>query len=198
MNEQKENLAEEVCSDARRESCLTPEAYCDTSRIGDVDEQYGSVGIEPAGRDFELKWVFGEYGAGQAVSEIAKELGKSEGYVYARMRRKPEKYEDVKQIREENHNVRIRRIRGLADKLVLDYLEGLAADDKEAGEDIDRVNRIAKDYAHRVQLAEGMATENVGVGAMPFNVIITKTYETPATEDTEESEETTDETDEQE
>ena len=145
--------------------------------------------------DFELEWMFAEYGAGQAVSEIAKELGKSEGYVYARMRRKPEKYEDVKQIREENHNVRIRRIRGLADKLVLDYLEGLAADDKEAGEDIDRVNRIAKDYAHRVQLAEGRATENVGVGGMPFNVIITKTYETPATEDTEDSEGTTDDTD---
>ncbi|MEE9371214.1 MAG: hypothetical protein V3W45_07075 [Sedimentisphaerales bacterium] len=75
--------------------------------------------------DFELEWMFAEYGAGRAVSEIAKELGKSEGYVYARMRQKPDKYEDVKRIREENHNVRIRRIRGLADKLVLDYLEGL-------------------------------------------------------------------------
>ncbi len=30
--------------------------------------------------DFELEWVFAEYGAGQAVSEIAKELGKSEDY----------------------------------------------------------------------------------------------------------------------
>ncbi len=128
---------------------------------------------------FEAEWIFAEYGAGQAVSEIAKELGKSEGYVYARMRRKPDKYEDVKRIREENHNVRIRRIRGLADKLVLDYLEGLSGDDKEAGEDIDRVNRIAKDYAHRVQLAEGRATENVGVGsvnALPFTVIVQKTY----------------------
>ncbi len=66
--------------------------------------------------DFELEWMFAEYGAGRAVSEIAKELGKSEGYVYARMRRRPDKYEDVKRIREENHNVRIRRIRGLADK----------------------------------------------------------------------------------
>ncbi len=46
--------------------------------------------------DFELEWIFAEYGAGRAVSEIAKELGKSEGYVYARMRRKPDKYEDVK------------------------------------------------------------------------------------------------------
>ncbi len=127
--------------------------------------------------NFELEWMFAEYGAGRAVSEIAKELGKSEGYVYARMRRKPEKYEDVKCIREENHNVRIRRIRGLADKLVLDYLEGLSGDDKEAGEDIDRVNRIAKDYAHRVQLAEGKATENVGgVNGLPFTMIVRKTY----------------------
>jgi len=125
---------------------------------------------------FEADWIFAEYGAGRAVSEIAKELGKSEGYVYARMRRKPDKYEDVKCIREENHNVRIRRIRGLADKLVLGYLEGLSGDDKEAGEDIDRVNRIAKDYAHRVQLAEGKATENVGVGGMLFTMIVRKTY----------------------
>lgn len=132
-------------------------------------------------KDYELEWIFAEYEAGRAVSEIADELGKSEGYVYARMRRKADKYEDVKCIREENHNVRIRRIRGLADKLVLDYLEELSGDGKEAGDDIDRVNRIAKEYAHRVQLAEGKATENVGVGGvngMPFNVVITKTYET--------------------
>ena len=31
--------------------------------------------------DFELEWIFAEYGAGRAVSEIAKELDKSEGYV---------------------------------------------------------------------------------------------------------------------
>ena len=57
--------------------------------------------------------MFAEYGAGRAVSEIAKELGKSE------------------------------------------------------------------DYAHRVQLAEGRATENVGVGgvnALPFTMIVQKMY----------------------
>ena len=74
-NDQKENLAEEFCSDARHESCPRPEVYCDTSRIGETDEQHGSGGIEPARRDFELKWIYAEYGAGRAVSEIAKETG---------------------------------------------------------------------------------------------------------------------------
>ena len=156
------------------------------------------MNIVKQNQNFETDWIYAEYGAGRVVSEIAKELGKSEGYVYARMRQKPDKYEDVKRIREENHNVRIRRIRGLADKRILEYLEKLTEEDKDGDKDIDRVNRIAKDYAHRVQLSEGKATENVGVGTMPFNVIITKTYENPATEDTEDSEVTTDETDEQE
>jgi predicted transcriptional regulator len=127
-------------------------------------------------KDFETEWIFAEYEAGRTVSEIAAELGKSESYVYARMRRRPKKYEDVKRIREEEHHHRICRIRGLADKLVLDYLEKLAAENTEAGEEIDRVNRIAKDYAHRVQLDEGRATENVGVGQMPFTMIVRKTY----------------------
>jgi hypothetical protein len=120
---------------------------------------------------FETEWIFAEYEAGWAVGEIAAELGRGESCVYARMRRRPEKYEDVKCIRGD-HWRRIARIRGLADKLVLDYLEGL-----DTAEDIDRVNRIAKEYAHRVQLAEGKATKNVGVGAVAFNVVITKTYE---------------------
>lgn len=144
---------------------------------------------EAGGRGFETDWIFGEYEGGRAVSEIAAELGKSENYVYAAMRRKPEKYEDVKRIREESHDVRIRRIRGLADKLVLDWLEKLSAGKADAGEEIDRVNRIAKDYAYRVQLAEGKATENVGVGGLPFEIVITKTYERPATEGTESTEE---------
>ncbi len=47
-NEQKENLADEFCSDARRESCTTPEVPIyrdDTLRIGDTDEQRGSGSI---------------------------------------------------------------------------------------------------------------------------------------------------------
>lgn len=77
------------------------------------------MNIAKQNQNFEVEWIFAEYEAGRAVSEIAAELGKGESYVYARMRRRPEKYEDVKCIREEDHNRRICRIRGLADKLVL-------------------------------------------------------------------------------
>ena len=144
-------------------------------------QDWGMAEIEVTS-DFEAEWIYAEYEAGRAVCEIATELGRSESYIYARMRRRPEKYEDVKLVREENHNGRIRRIRGLADRLILDYLEGLGSSEDGAGNEIDRVNRIAKDYAHRVQLAEGKATENVGVGGMPFNVVITKTYEKETTD----------------
>jgi hypothetical protein len=138
------------------------------------DLERSSRAKEPAERGFETEWIFAEYEAGRAVCEIAAELSKSESYVYARMRRRPEKYEDIKRIREEEHHRRLCRIRGLADKRVLEYLEGL--DETRAAEEIDRVNRIAKDYAHRVQLAEGGTTENVGVGGLPFTMIVRKTY----------------------
>jgi len=82
--------------------------------------------IDSEKTDFELDWIYAQYEEGISVGTIAKELGKSEAYVYAHMKRKPEKYEDVKRIREENHSLRIRRIRGLADKIVLEYLEKLA------------------------------------------------------------------------
>jgi len=139
--------------------------------------------IDSEKTDFELDWIYAQYEEGISVAAIAKELGKSEAYVYAHMKRKPEKYEDVKRIREENHSLRIRRIRGLADKIVLEYLEKLAGQKDLGPADIDRANRISKDYDHRVLLAEGKNTENVGVGGMPFNVIITKTYEKETTDD---------------
>ena len=77
---------------------------------------------EASRTDFELEWVFAQYEDGLSVTSIAKELGKSESYIYAHMKQRPEKYEDVKRIREENHNLRIRRIRGLADKVILEYM----------------------------------------------------------------------------
>ena len=132
--------------------------------------------------DFELEWIYARYGNGDNVADIAKELKKSESYVYASMKRLPEKYEDVKVIREEKHDVRIRRIRGLADTITLDYLEDIGSDKEKAAGAIDKVSRIAKEYAHRVQLAEGKNTENYGVNGkdgLPFEVIIMKTYETP-------------------
>ena len=65
-------------------------------------------------------------------------------------------------------------------------------DDREkAADNIDKVNRIGKEYANRVQLAEGKATERIGFdgkGGLPFEVVITKTYEKP-------KEETPDDTD---
>jgi hypothetical protein len=126
--------------------------------------------------DFELDWIYAQYQEGTSVADIAKELGKSEAYVYAHMKRKPEKYEDVKCIREENHSLRIRRIRGLADKIVLEYLEKLAGQKDLGPADIDRANRISKDYDHRVLLAEGKNTENIGVGGTGITMIVRKTY----------------------
>ena len=99
----------------------------------------------------------------------------------------------------------IRQISGLADAITQKYVESLSetindpeATDEEKAKafgEMDKVLRVAKQYSDRVLLAEGKATENLGVGGvngLPFNVIITKTYETSATED---SEVTTDGTD---
>lgn len=80
--------------------------------------------VEETG-DFELDWIYARYENGDNVADIARELKKSEAYVYAKMRRVPEKYEDVKQIREENRNIRVRRVSSLADKTVETYLEDL-------------------------------------------------------------------------
>ncbi len=142
--------------------------------------------------EFELQWIYAQYEDGIPVSEIAAELGKAESYVYAQMRKKPEKYEDVKRIREEKYNLTLRRVRGLADKITMEYLERLdrklndpAILDEEKDKlyaEIDKVQRIGKQYAERVQLAEGKCTQNVGVknaGGLPFNVVITKTYGRP-------------------
>ena len=132
--------------------------------------------IDSEKTDFELDWIYAQYEEGLSVATIAKELGKSEAYVYAHMKRKPEKYEDVKRIREENHSLRIRRIRGLADKIVLEYLEKLAGQKDLGPADIDRANRISKDYDHRVLLAERKNTENIGVGGTGITMIVRKTY----------------------
>ncbi len=102
----------------------------------------------------------------------------------------------------------IQKISEIADGLTLEYVKGLrktindpeATDEQKAkafGE-MDKVLRVAKQYSDRVLLAEGKATENLGVGGMPFNVIITKTYEQKPDDASQQPEVTTDETDEQE
>jgi hypothetical protein len=143
-------------------------------------------------KDFDLQWIYAQYEEGRPVSEMAAEIGKAENYIYAQMRRLPEKYEDIKRVREERYNLKLRRIQGLADKITLEYLERLDAqinDPKTTDEEkdklyaeIDKVQKIAKQYSDRVLLAEGKNTQNVGVqnaNGLPFNVVITKTYARP-------------------
>ena len=80
----------------------------------------------------------------------------------------------------------IRQISGLADGITQKYVESLSktindpeATDEEKSEafgEMDKVLRVAKQYSDRVLLAEGKATENVGVSGMPFTMIVRKTY----------------------
>lgn len=152
------------------------------------------LSTETQNKDFELDWIYAQYEDGLSVATIAKELGKSESYIYAHMKQRPQEYEDVKKIREQIYNRIIRRVRGVADKITLEYVESLSkiitdpdADEKQkakAFDEMDKVLRIAKQYSDRVLLAEGKATENIGMGGMPFKVIITKTYEKETTDDT--------------
>lgn len=140
-------------------------------------------------KDFERQFIFLQYEFGTPVSQIAAAMGKAEAFVYAQLRTKPEKYEDIKRIREEQLNLTLRRVRGLADQITQDYLEHLqkklteASDEQKEGlyKQIEQVVKIAKQYADRVNLAEGKATENLGIAnanQIPFKMIVTKTYAT--------------------
>jgi len=142
--------------------------------------------IDSEKTDFELDWIYAQYEDGLSVAVIAKELGRSESYVYALMKQRPEKYEDVKKVREQIYNRIIRRVRGVADKITLEYVESLLKiiDDPQADEDkkqkafaeMDKVLRIAKQYSDRVLLAEGRNTENIGVGGTGITMIVQKNY----------------------
>lgn len=131
---------------------------------------------EKPDKEFELDWIYTQYEDGEAVAKMAKILGRSESYVYAQMKQRPKKYEDIKKVLEEKHNRRIRRIRGLADRRIEEFLEEI--NKQQASERIETINRISKDSSSRVQLSDGKATENIGVGGLnrPFKVLITKTY----------------------
>lgn len=144
--------------------------------------------LEESVKDFPTLWIFAQYEAGKPVSEIAAEMDVSVNHVYAKMRVKPETYEEVKKCREEMYSRRLRRVRGLADAIVLDYLERLhekirvAETDEEKDDlyaNIDEVLRIGKQYAERVQLVEGKAITNAGNG-LPFRIVVTETYERTA------------------
>ena len=142
--------------------------------------------IESLG-DFNTQWIFAQYEAGKAVSEIAAGMKVCESAVYARLRMRPKTYEEVKKVREEMYCRRLRRVRGLADSIAIDYLERLygkiadAETDEEKDElyeKIGEVLKIGKQFAERVQLAEGKATANLGnAGGLPFKIVVTETYE---------------------
>ena len=134
--------------------------------------------------DFETEWIYAQYENGESVTSIAAEISRSEAYVYAKMRKKPDKYEDVKQAREEARNIRVRRCSALADRIVQDYLEELQGDPERTKDEIDKVNRIGKEYANRSQLIDGKATERIGFDDKDggFEFIINKTYIKPAEE----------------
>ena len=95
---------------------------------------------EKPDKEFELDWIYTQYEDGQAVAKIAKILGRSESYVYAQMKQRPKKYEDIKKVLEEKHNRRIRRIRGLADRRIEEFLEEI--DKQQASERIETVTVI--------------------------------------------------------
>ena len=50
-------------------------------------------------KDFERQFIFLQYEFGTPVSQIASAMGKAEAFVYAQLRTKPEKYEDIKRIK---------------------------------------------------------------------------------------------------
>ena len=73
--------------------------------------------IESLG-DFNTQWIFAQYEAGKAVAEIAAGMKVCESAVYARIRMRPETYEELKQVREELYCPRQRRLRGLFRKFL--------------------------------------------------------------------------------
>ncbi len=82
----------------------------------------------------------------------------------------------------------ISKISETADEMTMKYLEelkkrihdtDLAPNERlKAFAEMDKVLRISKLFSDRELLAQGKATENIGVGGMnrPFKVLITKTY----------------------
>ncbi len=139
--------------------------------------------------NFGIECIYEMYEDGKSVSFIAAEIGKSEAYVYTKMRQVPQKYEDAKRIRQENENIRLRRVRSLADMTNERYMEEMWADSERAADNIDRIGKIGKEYDRRIQLMEEKATENTGVGGSgrrPFNVVFRKTYETKEEADADE------------
>ena len=136
--------------------------------------------------------IMSMYEEGRTVKEIAKAIDKGLLEVNNTLA-KTDDTQPVEVVRHQKHVRDLRRIRALADGMTQKYLETLNAviDDPDSTADekatafgeMDKVIRISKLSSDRVLLAEGKTTENIGVNGgavMPFNVVFTKTYETPA------------------
>jgi DNA-binding transcriptional regulator LsrR (DeoR family) len=132
------------------------------------------------------------YEEGRTVEQIAEAMGTAPSDVHDLLAKR-DQTQTVHATRQQKHVQDLRRIRALADTLTQKYLETLnaaidnpdsTADEKaNAFGEMDKVIRISKLSSDRVLLAEGKTTENIGVEgsvAMPFNVVFTKTYESPA------------------
>ncbi len=137
---------------------------------------------------FWTKCIYEMYEGGKSVPFIAAKIDKSEAYVYAKMRQIPEKYEEVKRIRQENEIIRLQRVTSLANMTNERYMEEMWADSERAAANIDKINRIGKEYARRIQLMEEKATAHIGgKDALPFKFVINKHY--PSAPDADKDEE---------
>ncbi|MBW8036447.1 MAG: hypothetical protein FVQ79_12690 [Planctomycetes bacterium] len=155
-----------------------------------MTDKDNTLSIAEHGIGFWTKLIYGMYENGKSVSFIATKIGKSEAFIYTKMRRIPEKYEDVKRIRQESENILMRQVRSLVDMTNKRYMEGIWGDSEMAADNIDRVGRIGKEYDRRIQLAEDKATENIeggGKGGLPFKFVINKHY--PSSPDADKDEE---------
>ena len=136
--------------------------------------------------------IMSMYEEGRSVKEIAKAIDKSLSEVNTLLA-KTDESQTVQVARHQKHVRDLRRVRALADGMTQKYLETLnavidnpdsTADEKaNAFGEMDKVIRISKLSSDRVLLAEGKTTENIGVEGsvgLPFNVVFTKTYESPA------------------
>ena len=132
------------------------------------------------------------YEEGRTVGQIAEVMGTAPSDVHDLLSKR-DQAQTVQVARQHKHVRDLRRIRSLADGMTKKYLETLNAviDDPDSTADekanafgeMDKVIRISKLSSDRVLLAEGKTTENIGVEGsvgMPFNVVFTKTYESPA------------------
>jgi len=151
-------------------------------------------------KDTDKDLVLSLYEDGTRLEQIVQETGRTLTEIAALLKEAIRPDDASLSAKDQKNHRTLKRVRAMADALTLQYLERLqdtidspASTDKQKAavfEEIDKVMKIAKLSSDRVLLMEGKTTENIGIGSssLPFNVVFTKTYETPP-----EADETTDE-----